>query len=446
MKTLLRNSLWLLVLTTATVPGLAQENVDELRDQIQALQDRLQQMSVRKGTNVTEIGGARARARSTLPVIRIYDLGDLFAVAPPYAATISSDINSASRSIFSDHGGSAFSGGQGGGGLGGGGGGGFFNVSPAAANMPVSRMAVSPQAGSKSGVLSNQQQMIEAIKKTISPEIWDTNGGVGTITQLGNAFIISTDAESHDQIDALLNLFRKRWGTLRTVSVRAYWLWLTKAEISALTESEGLPVEQGGANVFGLVDDKQWKQLLSVVDRPEGYRASLTCYNGQTVSAVSGDQSVAVTDIRPVLTPPDEEAKSGRVAYRLETNIIQEGAAIQVTPITNLSGKTVLLDIHSRICKRIPKEQGEGKVDAELGREASPSDIARALDRPRISQQKFSTTLRVPVNRPMLIGGMTSPGTQNQGATNLCLFVRLSVQELRNDTEQQSEPAKPEDK
>ena len=307
MKTLLRYTCWLVVLGVIASPAAAQENADELRNQIQALQDQLQQISIKQGRNVTEIGGARARARSTLPVIRIYDLGDLFAVAPPYAATISSDINLESRGIFSDYGGSGFSGGQGSGGLGGGGG--FFSISPTAANMPATR-PTKPQAGSKSGVLSNQQKMIEAIKKTISPDIWDTNDGTSTITQLGNAFIISTDAESHDQIDALLNLFRKRWGTLRTISVRAYWLALDKNEIVPLLESDGSPVRKNGEAVFGVVDDAQWTKLLNKAERTTRYTAALTCYNGQTVSAVSGDQSVAITDVRPVLTPRDDEELS----------------------------------------------------------------------------------------------------------------------------------------
>jgi hypothetical protein len=46
---------------------------------------------------------------------------------------------------------------------------------------------------------------------------------------------------------------------------------------------------------------------------------------------------------------------------------------------------------------------------------------------------RFSTTLRVPVDRTMLVGGMTYQSVPKPGEPNLYLFVRTSVQELRDD-------------
>ena len=56
-----------------------------------------------------------------------------------------------------------------------------------------------------------------------------------------------------------------------------------------------------------------------------------------------------------------------------------------------------------------------------------------AIDRPTLIQHRLSTTLRLPVGRRMLIGGMTYESVPEPDDLNLYLFVKTSVQELRDD-------------
>jgi hypothetical protein len=92
----------------------------------------------------------------------------------------------------------------------------------------------------------------------------------------------------------------------------------------------------------------------------------------------------------------------------------------------------VLFDVHSRVLMPVEK-QAELKEELEQRDvDLSPKEIAEAIDERRFNVSRISTTLRVPVNRPMLVGGMSMPGTGNE---NLYLFVKVSVQELRNDQE-----------
>lgn len=412
-------------------------DLDLLRQQLQAIQAQIDAASTAPQpaprTNVTQIGSTRQRMRSSGAVIRIYDLGDLFAVAPPYAAATEGDLSEMNRTFFEVQGRSY----SGGGGLGGG----FFNIGARGLNPPGMTEHVANQAGTDGQVRTSQDQLIKTIKQTISPNVWDEAGGESTIAKLGNAFIISTDEETHAQIDALMNLFRQRWGTLRTISVRAWWVWLTPNEIAPVLDSEGEPVINDGAPAFGIVPDDAWLSILEKwrndeEERPRGYQATLTCYNGQTVHTISGDQGLAVTDIRPVLTRDENGEKVGRVAYRPKLSVVHEGLAFQITPMSNVSGKTLLLDLHSRITTPLHEaEQLMEKVE-RIGEEPSPDQIVKVIDSRRLNIHRLSTTVRVPVNRPMLVGGMSSGGHQQAGSHNLYLFVKASVQELRNDGEE----------
>ena len=410
-------------------------DLDQLRQQLQLIQAQIDAATAAPAprTNVTQIGGPRVRSRAGGAVVRIYDLGDLFAVAPPYAAATEGDLSEMHRTFFEIQGRSY----SGGGGVGGG----FFNIGPAGLQQPGMTEHVANQAGSDGQVRTSQDQLIKTIKQTIAPDVWDEAGGESTIAKLGNAFIISTDEETHSQIDSLMNLFRERWGTLRTISVRAWWVWLAPNEIAPVLDSEGEPVIDDGAPAFGIVPDDAWTDILEIWSsedeaRPRGYQATLTCYNGQTVHTISGDQGLAVTDIRPVLTRDENNEKVGRVAYRPKLSVVHEGLAFQITPMSNVSGKTLLLDLHSRITTPLHQaEMLQEKVE-RIGDEPSPEQIVKVIDDRRLNIHRLSTTVRVPVNRPMLVGGMSSGGHQSDSSHNLYLFVKASIQELRNDRDE----------
>jgi hypothetical protein len=134
------------------------------------------------------------------------------------------------------------------------------------------------------------------------------------------------------------------------------------------------------------------------------------------------------------------------VAYRPEVNLIQEGAALQVTPISGISGETILLDIHSRVClpEELPAAQPK-EVVKQVRAEGDPAQIVDVIDKSRLQVHRFSTTLRVPVGQPMLVGGMTFSSLPKPGEANLYLFVKTAVQELRAE-ELKPTPNPPEQK
>ncbi|MDA1014375.1 MAG: hypothetical protein O3A00_07980 [Planctomycetota bacterium] len=428
----------------ASEPLFAQpgnSKIDAIKKQIEALQQQLNDVESSAASvsrNVTQIGSSRMRTglRRGEVIVRIYDLGDLFAVAPTYAAMRNGDLSPMNSGLLFS---SQLGGGSGRsmGGMGGFGGGGVFSTP---ATIQRSSMSAAPVTqfggeGAQSSLPSaSQADLIKTIKKTISPDMWDDQGGPSSIATLGNAFVISTDEDTHEQIDSLLNLFRKKWGTLRTVSVRAYWMWLDDDVLDGLLLAK--PANPDDKHSWGLVDEKKWADLARRENAKRGYRAALTCYNGQTVNSVSGSERLAVTNIRPVLLKGDDDVPQGRVAYRPELSSLLDGAALQVTPIANVAGDVVLLDVHSRVGivhKPVAVEAKKAApAEAKQAADPGPAELIAAIDRPRVSINRVDTTLRIPIDRLMLVGGMSFDDGEKT-SSNLYLFVKVAVQELRSD-------------
>jgi hypothetical protein len=131
------------------------------------------------------------------------------------------------------------------------------------------------------------------------------------------------------------------------------------------------------------------------------------------------------------LTRGSDKQPEGRVAYRPVVTPIHEGSSLQITPLVNTSGRFVMLDVHSRVSVREPSVPGKRPVaNAD---DQGPAAIVAALDRPRLVTQRLATTLRAPVDSVILVGGMSFSAKPQGDDPPLFLFVRATVQELRDD-------------
>jgi hypothetical protein len=415
---------------------------DELRELIDRLESQLStiQQDRNKRNRVTDLGYGSSQIFSDEPrlVLRIYDLSDLFSFAPPYPATQGNTLGS-NDPLFpqlpAGEGGATF------GGMGGMGGGGFFRVGDEPATerpttIPPER-PFAAQLGRAGGVVTTTRTsmdgLIDAVTSTIEPTQWDDAGGPCSISPLGTSLLVSATSSIHRQIEGLFGAFRERWGTLRTVTVQADWIWLSRQELVQAVQRQPSSAGPGDVPSFGLIDDKAWNELMLKEDRRAGYTATMTCTNGQTVNTVSGRQSVVVNGVTPVVGGEKEE-----VGYRASAMPLQEGAAIQITPVVSTSGKFVILDVHTRVVEpqHDPAEQppaAQGK--AAKGKHAAIA-AAEALDRPQLAAYRFATTVRLPVDRRVLVGGMTYQTDAEDGSSGMYLAVKTSIQELRDDDEE----------
>jgi hypothetical protein len=425
---------------------------DELRAQVEKLQNALREIELKEGQRgkVTEIGSSHSRQResdSPRLVVKVYDLSDLFTVAPSYRAYEPTELLRGNELVpvfpqLVDLGESMSGGGFGGGGL--------FSVPsnlderPATIRPPQS--TVLHQGSGASGapatsVRTSMGSLIETITSTIDPDGWADTGGPSTISPVGSSLLISTTSETHAKLTALIDLFRQRWGSLRTINLDAHWLWLSPQQVA---DAMGQPA--AGPNALGdgasqllttSVSPEAWKKLLAVAAdekvSPRGFHAMVTCYNGQTVTAQAGSQRLAVIGLNAVTT----SGEHAKVAFAPVLRNIHEGATLQITPLATRHVKYVVLDVHSRVnllpAASRPEPEPGAKVQADGKPLADdPRVLVAALDRGALQTQRLETTLRVPVGQPTLIGGMTFVGQEGKSA-NLYLFINAKVQELRDD-------------
>jgi hypothetical protein len=174
-------------------PGTTEES-PEVRQLLQTLAERLaeRQASSPQRKRVTQLGTmARSHIDEPQLVVRVYDLGDLFALAPSYPAEHRSDLSGPGGPVFPDTTTAQLRGtggtggmGMGMGGMGMGGMGGMWNVhepTAAAASLTPSPRVL-PQMFAPAGrnvteARTSLDELIEAITSTIAPDQWDAVGG-----------------------------------------------------------------------------------------------------------------------------------------------------------------------------------------------------------------------------------------------------------------------------
>jgi hypothetical protein len=440
------------VMLTAQARGQNKPSqVDDVRRQIDALQKQLNHLEMVQASpaqKVAQLGASRHQRGEPTLIVRVYDLSELFSIAPAYAAAIGNDLGLSPRPVFPE---AAIPHSAGGGAAGMGGmGGGLFAVGNEVllAQAGGGRAASGPTASADvaASAKTSLQSLINAIETTIEPDSWESLSGPGSIARLGTSLIIRNDAGVHDQVDALFTLLRQKWGTLRTVSIGAWWLPLTEQQLAKLLPGNGkgqTGVE--GIEAFGIVDPAAWQQLLEADARADkktsgAWRAAITCYNGQTVSTTAGAEDGIVSDIEPIPARGADNQPEGRIAYRAMMTAIHEGASLQVAPLVSSSGKFVMLDVHSSVTTREPAPAG--RRQAARDDDHGPSAVVAALDRPRLLTQRLATTLRAPIERVMLVGGMTVSAKPQGDEPTLYLFLKATVQELRDDA-RKAEAVKP---
>ncbi len=425
----------LAVVLTLAAPLAAQpvtndkQEVARLRALLEQTQAQLEQLERRNAVDPRggrQLGGTRAGVRQPDAIVRYYDLSDLFTVAPSYPAIWSPPPGTTEgQPVFSN----GPAGPRGGGGMGG-----MFNVPRETLGKLPDPVLPQLGGGVVEGATSSIDQLIEVIQSSIAMDRWADVGGDYSINRLGTSLLINADEDTHNQVEKLLDLLRVKWGTLRTITVEAWWLWLDDAELNGLLAA---PAE---ATAVGTVDAEAWQQRLAAAAQQEnargGFRARLTCYNSQTVHAFVGGQRLAVLGIEPILVNEEGENPAGTVAYQPQIAAVQDGAVLQVTPMTNASGKIVVLDLRSLIIETLPEAPRPAEANEVQAAPGEVGQIVAVVERPQQSSYRLSTTLRVPIDSIVLAGGMTTSLRPAADEKALYLFVRTQVRELRDDTPQ----------
>jgi hypothetical protein len=186
-------------------------------------------------------------------------------------------------------------------------------------------------------------------------------------------------------------------------------------------------------------------ELVRHAGKGNHYRAQTTCFNGQTVHVASGRGRTFVTGMEPVVG-------TGVGLYGVRTTIVQAGAMLEVTPVVTPDGKAAVLDLSSAV-SNWDRPGAAGAANAPATRPAVPLGVDAGVDirlteagaslpirtgagpvpqvdRISVAAQQLKTTLRVPLGKPVLVGGMTMEPSAGEGdGRQLYLIVEVTASE-----------------
>ncbi|NQT13929.1 MAG: hypothetical protein HQ582_14340 [Planctomycetes bacterium] len=300
------------------------------------------------------------------------------------------------------------------------------------------RGSVSPrsgQGGSGGGgpSPSNVDELIRAIVTLADPESWSDVGGPGDIAYFGGLLLVLQTPATHKIIEEFLEMIRSEGATARTAIVDAHWLLLESAQ---LTELLGVDSASHDGRSRLPIDPAALEKLAQEVP---GYRGRITCFSGQTVHVASGSRRSVVVGAIPVV--------GSAPAYQPIMAVPNLGIILEVTPSLLPGADEAILDVYSTVTKwdepdppiqigsRFPAGQQPVGMAGETV-ETPGGTASVTVDRINIPTQQLATTLRVPLGKPVLVGGLTldpakiesaEPGEANH--RQLYLVVRVSAAE-----------------
>jgi hypothetical protein len=255
------------------------------------------------------------------------------------------------------------------------------------------------------------------IEDNIDSETWkDMGGRVGQIRGFHGMLVITATKEAHQRIVQLLDdLARDQAGL---VTVHADWLLLASADAAKLAKSdvhEGLPT----------IDQK-------MLDNPPAgakhFAAQTLSRSGQTVYTISGLNRSMVTSTTPVVS-------TGVAAYSADVSNIGGGIALEVNSRVNSQQGTATVTLYSAFSDPAQASRDSSITIASIAT-TQPAGMGQVTQLPITSGlQPFSravqdmhTTVRIPLNIPVIIGGMTlQPDTKGSDEQQLLLILKVTA-------------------
>ena len=242
--------------------------------------------------------------------------------------------------------------------------------------------------------------LIEVICATIEPVTWDQVGGMGSCYSSGSLLVIGQTREVHEKIEVLLDKMRADRRAVPSVVLDARWLLLDSESLDRMIP-DGLAVD---------------REVLDQLTREApGFRGRLTCQSGQQVYLVAGDRRVVATGAIPVI--------GSGVGYQPVIEIPNVGALLEVRPALLPGGEAAMLDVQSTVTGwQEPGEPIEVGGDFEPYETTDPitgetthspgGTASASVDRVNMPAQQLAATTRVPLGKPVLIGGLTLRPTE----------------------------------
>jgi len=244
------------------------------------------------------------------------------------------------------------------------------------------------------------EPLMNLITSTIATKTWDINGGTGTMSRYGSLLCISQSFEVQDEVQELLHELRAKRRAAPTVVVDLQWLWLDAAQYEKLMGG-AKPAKDGRTRLT--VDAKALKAIGRKVP---GFRGRIACADGQLVHLASGDRRSLIVGAVPVVGGTDTG-----VGYTPVIHVPNVGVVVELRP-TVAPGGTASIDVASTVTR-----WGKPQPTAILGasQSATAGVASCPVQRPNIPTQQLAATVRVPLGRPVVLGGLTFAPAESAG-------------------------------
>ena len=257
--------------------------------------------------------------------------------------------------------------------------------------------------------------LVDLIQRTVDPESWVEAGGVGRIDRVGALLVVTQTAETHRKIAELLEQFRT---DRPMIAIEARWMLLDDAQVAQI-----VPEDAAKRTVPIQVTAAALKEAKATVV----YRAQVTCFDRQTTHMASGQAQAIMADMVPVVA---EDA----VGWDPTISSVLWGALLEVTPALTPGGNSVILKLHSCIteAQSMRTKEVNAAIPSTGGTKENPGAAGTAkaeIELPDFLVHTFRTTVRAPLDKGILIGGMTSPKATDGKVLYLFLQVSSSKDE-----------------
>lgn len=226
----------------------------------------------------------------------------------------------------------------------------------------------------------------DLVVNMVDRESWGSpwGSGLGQSQMIGWSFVVSQTPANHNAIEKLFKTLREENARGQQVTISAKWIYFEgptslKAERALETGDVANALESA--------------QVL--------HKGLITCSEGQMVQIVSGRGQNVLLGAEPVVGSNTSDELP-------VVKMVHWGAFLELKPVLTSDRKSVTLKFNSVLSE--PKELGKIPLRAsEKTPATAPASAIDSLDRLDFSVQSLAATVKMPLGKPFVAGGMSAP-------------------------------------
>jgi hypothetical protein len=246
--------------------------------------------------------------------------------------------------------------------------------------------------------------LVELIRRTIDPLSWYGDPHI-RIDHVGTLLVVVQTEANQERIAAFIDQFRVAFPIL---AIEARWMVIPEHRLKTLIADS----HRRQPKVPRLLTE----EALARAEAMTMCRAQLTCFDRQTVHVASGTGHSVFSNVEPVVA-------EAVVGWTPTVTTLLSGALLEVTPALSGDRSAVTMKVHSVITQML---ESPTRVTESGGPGGAIPPTKTVIDLPHFLLHTFRTTVRMPLGRPVLVGGITGPNAPDGHVVYLVVEVDAS--------------------